>query len=170
MVRWSARFAGWVLGLGWLAASIGNAAAESATGFGEWQKLTSRSPVLPDASDPAISLMLHGNFVLNSAEPMLVVDVSQHPLPMCSADTDSGVDIAPLGDGTVNGHTQAFGYRCMGGQMTIVAWPVQQPASYWKEQIMTQQPLSLSIAGVNFQSANINGKRAMSVVNRIFME
>lgn len=137
---------------------------------GEWQQLASRYPVLHDNADTAVSMALRGDFTLNTAEPMLVVDVRQHPLPMCTVDSDSGFEPQALGDGTLNGGTQAFGYRCMGGQMTIVAWPTQQPASYWKEQIVAQQPLSLAVAGVSFQSANTNGKHAMHVASRIFME
>lgn len=137
---------------------------------GAWQKLTSRYPVLPDNTDAAMSMTLRSDFTLNTAEPMLIIDVNRHPLPMCTADGDSGLEPVALGNGTLNGHTQAFGYRCMGGQMTIVAWPTQQSATYWKEQIVAQQPLSLTVAGVSFQSANTNGKHAMSVASRVFME
>lgn len=168
MIRWLSRIARWAIALTLVSVSI--AVADPIASSGEWQKLTSRYPVLPDASDAAISMALRSNFTLNTAEPSLVIDVSRHPLPLCAADTDTGLDMTLLGDGTLNGRVQTFGYRCMGGQMTIMAWPIQQPATYWKEQIMAQQPLSLSVAGIDFQSANTNGKRAMSVANRIFME
>ncbi|WP_414502443.1 hypothetical protein [Zymobacter sp. IVIA_5232.4 C2] len=168
MIRWLSRIARWIIALTLVSAGI--AVADPIASLGEWQKLTSRYPVLPDASDTAISMALHSNFTLNTAEPSLVVDVSRHPLPLCSVDTETGLDMTLLGDGTLNGRVQTFGYRCMGGQMTIMAWPIQQSATYWKEQIMAQQPLSLSVAGIDFQSANTNGKRAMSVANRIFME
>lgn len=143
----------------------GAAAAE-----GEWQALSTRSPILPDAHDPAIAMTLRGDFVLNTAEPMLTIDVARHPQPQCTADRDGALDVALLGEGFLNGQSQSFGYRCMGGQMSIVAWPTQQSATYWKTQIVAQQPLSLSIGSISFQSANTNGKRAMSAANRMFME
>lgn len=144
--------------------------AATADSVGQWQQLNSRYPVLPDASDPAINMTLRSDFTLNTAVPMLTVDVNQHPLPMCTANTDTGMDAVLLGDGSLNGKAQSFGYRCMGGQMTIVAWPVQEPASYWKGQIASQRPLSLSVAGVSFRSSNTNGKSAIGIADRIFME
>lgn len=151
--------------------AVGIGAAHGAVAAeGEWQALSTRSPILPDTYNPAIAMTLRGDFALNTAEPMLTIDVARHPVPQCSADRDGTQDVVQLGDGLVNGHPQSFGYRCMGGQMSIVAWPTQQPASFWKAQIVAQQPLSLSVGDIFFQSANTNGKRAMSVANRMFME
>lgn len=137
---------------------------------GQWQMLNSRYPVLSDASDPAIKMTLRSDFTLNTSSPMLTIDVNQHPLPMCKADIDTGIAPVLLGDGTLNGKTQSFGYRCMGGQMTIVAWPIQEPAFYWKTLIASQQPISLTVEGVTFQSANSNGRSAIGIADRIFGE
>lgn len=145
--------------------SNGAAAAE-----GEWQALSTRSPILSDTHDLAIAMTLRGDFALNTAEPMLTIDVARHPQSQCTADRDGGLEVVRLGEGVLNGQPQSFGYRCMGGQMSIVAWPTQQSATYWKAQIVAQQPLSLTIGDISFQSANTNGKRAMSVANRMFME
>lgn len=136
---------------------------------GQWQTLNSRYPVLDDETDAAIHMVLRSDFSRNTVAPMLTIDVTQHPLPMCHIGTEESFEITSLGEGLLNGRPQSFGYRCMGGQMTIVAWP-QQPATYWQEQVTAQRPLTLSIAGVTFHSANINGRSAMNIAQRVFLE
>lgn len=153
------------------AASSAFADVASSASQGQWQALNSRYPVLADETDTAIHMALRSDFSRNTVAPMLTIDVMQHPMPMCHIGTEESFDIASLGDGTLNGRAQSFGYRCMGGQMTVVIWPVSQTnASYWQEQIAAQQPLTLSVAGVTFHSPNTNGRSAMNVAQRVFME